>query len=86
MNPDTPTLEPTGIAEEVGFGERELPLPSGPHRSRPALLKRKGNSPLRAAAHPACLPGTETRAAKRVRPRAVISPQITASGSGGRQG
>lgn len=75
VNPDTPTLEPTGIAEEVGFGERELPLPSCPRLSLPALLKRKRNSPLWAAAHPACLPGTETRAAKRVRPRQLSAPR-----------
>lgn len=60
---------------------------SSPHLSPLALLKRKRKQ-LRTPACPASLPGTETRAAKRVRPRAIISHQITVSGrgSGGRQG
>lgn len=88
MNPDLPTPEPTCIAEEVGGLRRGAVSPS-PHLSPLALLKRKRKQ-LRTPACLACLTGTETRAAKRVRPRAIISHQITVSGrgrgSGGRQG
>lgn len=73
MNPDTPTLEPTGIAEEVGFGERELPLPSCP----PSLLSLKGKGTVRCGLQLTLLVSQvlKPRAAKRVRPRQLSAPR-----------